>query len=186
MSGKERAYFSKVFKGYDPDEVNAFLVKLNDEFAQKEQAWEQAKKELEDRLAAAEREIADLRARQAGASAPAALEEKRREYEALCADVGARMMQADKRAEEIIKNAGREASLVTLRATEEARADAKRLLDETRAGCAAIDAAVTAFRAQQDEIEQTLRRAEALVVDAVAALESSIGRSGSGGSAQKG
>lgn len=67
-----KIYFSKVFKGYSPEEVEAFIVKLNTDFQQKQQEFaaeskrlsnenEELKRRFEETLSANERLVSENR-----------------------------------------------------------------------------------------------------------------------------
>ena len=120
-------YFKKVFKGYDPEQVDSFLVELSDKYTQKERA-------LSEELNAAGQEIERLKSRVAELQDEALiaagehqkeLDEKGREYEQLCARAGESVVNADKIASDIVdraeKDAEREAYAIRERAEREAR-----------------------------------------------------------------
>ena len=97
------AVFKKVFKGYDTKQVDDFIVSLSDTYAENEA-------DLAGRLHEAETE--NQRLREEIASLKAEAEEREREHieelaeskrktDELCAEIGEKMVVADKRAAEI-------------------------------------------------------------------------------------
>lgn len=175
--------FKKSFKGYDTQEVDEFIVALSDRYTQNEN-------ELTDRLRAAEAEnerlkseISELRAEndQSERDHAAELIEKQKEYDILCAEIGEKMVLADKRAADIIKNAEKEAELILTdarRSSEnEAKAirmraegEAQKLIDDTKRKCESVSAAADEFRARQNEMNQSIRETESRFADALSRL----------------
>ncbi len=165
--------FKKTFKGYDTNQVDEFIVSLSDKYAQNEN-------ELTDKLHAAEseierlkKEIADMRKSndQNERDHAAELVEKQKEYDALCAEIGEKMVIADKRAADIIKNAEKEASLILTNARRTSETEAKairlraegeasKLIEETRRKCESVSAAADEFRARQNEMSRSIRDTE--------------------------
>lgn len=181
-------YFKKSFKGYDTHQVDDFIIDLNDRY-------EYRQKELTEQLHSAENELEKLKGELARLRAEeeentkayaAALAEKQKEYDALCAEIGEKMVVADKRASEITKNAEKEASLIITRARtdaeNEARAiraraedDAARLVEETRRKCDDISAAAEEFRIRQNEMNRSISETEKQIGNALNKLREGIG-----------
>lgn len=175
--------FKRVFKGYDTTEVDEFIVSLSDKYSQNEN-------ELTDKLRAAEvenerlkNEIAQLRAAndQNERDHAAELVAKQKEYEVLCAEIGEKMVLADKRASEIIKSAEKEAELIVTNARRSSETEAKairlraegeatKLIEDTKRKCESVSAAADEFRARQNEMNQSIRETETRFADALTKL----------------
>lgn len=180
--------FKKTFKGYDTKQVDEFIVSLSDTYTRNES-------ELTDRLRSAEAENARLKeeitkmhnaAEQREQEHRQELSEKQKESDALCAEIGEKMVLADKRAAEIIKNAEKEASLILTDARrnseneakairERAEEEAARLVEDTRRKCESITAAAEEFRARQNEMNQSLKESENRFASALNKLREDIG-----------
>ncbi len=180
--------FKRVFKGYDTAQVDEFIIEMSDKYGENE-------KELNDRIRAGESEIARLRDE---LNQIYTLNEERekeyrndiakiqREYDTLCAEVGEKMVIADKRAAEIIKNAEKEANLILTDARKggesEAKAirsraeeDANRLVEETRKKCESVIAAAEEYRAYQNEMSKSMIETENRFTVALNRLRDGIG-----------
>ena len=172
------AVFKKVFKGYDTKQVDDFIVSLSDTYAENEA-------DLATRL---HEEIASLKAE---------AEEREREHieelaeskqrtDELCAEIGEKMVVADKRAAEIIRNAEKEANLIITearRSTENevkairarAEEEAALLVAETKRKCESINAAAEEIRARQNEMNKSLLESENRFNSALSKLCDDIG-----------
>ncbi len=172
--------FKKTFKGYDTNEVDAFIISLSDKYSQNEN-------ELTNKLRAAEvenerlkNEISQLRAsnEQNERDHAAEIIEKQKEYDILFAEIGEKMVLADKRAADIIKNAEKEAALILTDARRSSETEAKairmraegeatKLIEETRRKCESVSAAADEFRARQNEMNLSIRETENRFADAL-------------------
>lgn len=181
------AIFKKTFKGYDTNQVDEFLVMMSDKYTQNEA-------ELNDKLHLVEAENERLKAEltklreqsdENERNHAQELIDKQKEYDALCAEIGEKMVIADKRAADIIKNAEKEAELILTdarRSSEnEARAirmraegDAQKLIDDTRRKCDSLSAAAEEFRARQNEMNQSIRETESRFADALNRLSANF------------
>lgn len=180
--------FKKVFKGYDTAQVDEFIIEMSDKYGENE-------KELNDRIRAGESEIARLRDELNQIYTANEQREKeyrediariQREYDALCAEVGEKMVVADKRAAEIIKNAEKEASLILTDARKGGESEAKairsraeeeanRLVEETRKKCESVIAAAEEYRAYQNEMSKSMIETENRFTVALNRLRDGIG-----------
>ena len=120
-------YFKKAFKGYDCAQVDKFIIKLSDSYTEKEKEFAEranADKIETERL---KNEIARLRdeAERADGDRAVELAAQKKEYESLCAELGERMVLAEKRAAEIVRRAEREAELIKQTAQTEAENESK-------------------------------------------------------------
>ncbi len=169
-------YFKKVFKGYDPEQVDSFLVELSDRYTQKERA-------LSEELNAAGQEIERLKSRVAELQDEALiaagehekeLDEKGREYEQLCARVGESMLNADKIASDIVDRAEKDAEHEAYAIRERAEREAKKLIDETERRCAELIKAAEEFRKRQEEMARSVSDTERSFGDALNKLREGL------------
>lgn len=180
-------YFKTAFRGYDPQAVDEFIVSLSDRY-------DEIKKELTEKLRAAEAEntrlkleLSEMRAsaEETAKAHEAALAEKQTEYDLLCAEIGEKMIIADKRAAEIIKNAEKEANLAVELARRngenevkairvQAEEEAARLIEDTRRKCESLSAAAEEFRQRQSEMSRSMTETEKRFGDALNKLKEGI------------
>ncbi|MBQ9848867.1 MAG: hypothetical protein IJO64_07415 [Clostridia bacterium] len=182
------SYFKKSFKGYDPQQVDDFIVGLSDRYESNQKALGEQLRDAENECEKLRCELARLRTEEeANARAhEAALAEKQKEYDALCAEIGEKMVVADKRAAEITKTAEKEAALILTRAKTDAENEAKairaraedeanRLVEETRRKCDEISAAAEEFRIRQNEMNRSISETEKQFGNALNKLREGIG-----------
>lgn len=180
--------FKKSFKGYDTAQVDEFIINLSDTYERNENELNEMIRTLEADNEKLRNEILRLRdfAENTEREHEAELQKKHLEYEALCAEIGEKMVVADKRAAEIIKNAEKEASLILTQAKQssenEARAiraraeeDAARLIEETREKCDGISKAAEEFRERQNEMNRSIAETENRFASALSKLREDIG-----------
>ena len=180
-------YFKTSFKGYDTQQVDEFIVSLSDKY-------DRGITEMTEKLRAAEAEntrlkleLSELRAfaEENAKAHEAVLEEKQKEYDMLCAEIGERMIVADKRASEIINNAEKEANLVIDLARRNGENEAKvikaaaeeeaaKLIEDTRVKCESLSAAAEEFRQRQDEMRRSMSETERRFGDALNKLREGI------------
>jgi DivIVA domain-containing protein len=181
-------YFKKVFKGYDTQQVDEFITNLSD-------TYEQNEKSLSDRIHVLETEnerllnqISELNviAEKTSIEHKNELIEKQAEYDTKCAEIGEKMVIADKRAAEIVRNAEKEAALILTHARQNSENEAKvirlraedeasRLIDDTRRRCESLSAAAEEFRARQDEMNRSMFETEKRFGDALSRLREGLG-----------
>ena len=181
-------YFKKSFRGYNPEEVDSFIISLSD-------TYEQNIKEHDDLLRASESENARLREEIAelqksietsALNYESELAKKQEEYDRLYAEIGEKMVIADNRASEIIKNAEKEAAFILAEARnnseaemkavrQQAEAEASQIIDNTRLQCAEISAKAEEFRLRQDEMNKTISETEKRFGDALNKLREGFG-----------
>lgn len=161
--------FARSVRGYDREQVDAFLLELNRTHAEKEAAWEDRTRELETALAEAKEalEKSEARCSQQEKTLQDALEEKERECETLQAAIGQRMLAADARAEEILADAERKAAEMLAKARRRAETESARIIAETRAKCAVIGQAADAFTKRIGTVSAELRRTEKAINDSM-------------------
>lgn len=180
--------FKKSFKGYDTAQVDEFIIAMSDKYGVNE-------KEMTDRIRAAETENERLRdeinrlrelATETELEHKKELADKQKQYDALCAEIGEKMVVADKRAAEIIRNAEKEAALILTDARRSgeneskairarAEEDAAKLIDETRRKCESLSAAAEEFRMRQNEMNQSMLETETRFTTALNRLREGIG-----------
>lgn len=188
MTALAESYFKKSLKGYDTEQVDEFIISLSD-------TYEQNEKELSDEINALQKEnerlkneIAIMRTSEEHVEREheAALAAKQKEYDILYAEIGEKMVLADQRAAEIIKNAEKEANLILTHARqsseneakairERAEEDANRLIEETRRKCENISAAADELRARQQEMNRSIIETESKFTSALNKLKLDIG-----------
>lgn len=163
------AMFAKSVRGYDREQVDAFLLELNRTHAEKETAWEDKKRELETDLAEAREALkaSEERCAEQENTLRDALEEKEREYEKLQASIGQRLLSADARAEEIIAEAERQAAELLAKARRRGEIESAQIIAETRAKCAVIGQAADAFTKRIGSVSAELRRTEKDINDSL-------------------
>lgn len=163
------AMFAKAGRGYDREQVDAFLLELNRTHAEKEAAWEDQKRELETALAEAKQALkaSEERCAEQEKTLRSALEAKERECETLQASIGQRMLSADARAEAIQADAERKAAELLEKARQHADQESARIIAEVRAKCAVIGQAADVFAKRIGAVSVELRRTEGAVNDAM-------------------
>ncbi len=181
-------YFKKSFKGYNPEQVDSFIISLSD-------TYEQNIKEHDDLLRAAEAENARLREEIAelqktiednAVTHKEEISQKQEDYDRLYAEIGEKMVVADNRAAEIIKNAEKEAAFILAQARNNSEAEAKavrqqaeeeaaRIIESTRLQCAEISAKAEEFRMRQDEMNKSISETEKRFGDALNKLREGFG-----------
>ena len=180
--------FNKVFKGYDTEQVDEFIIQMSDRYGANE-------KELNERIRSLDSENARLRdeikqmhseSEKREKEYRASLAEMQKEYDALCAEVGEKMVVADKRAAEIIRAAEREANIILTDARKGGESEAKairaraedeatRLIEEARRKCEAVTAAAEEYRAYQNEMNKSMIETENRFTVALNCLRDDIG-----------
>ncbi len=192
MKGKVKAlaetYFKKRFRGYDPEQVDAFIISLSDTYDRNESDFNEDLRNAEAENARLREEIAEMREyiEDLAANHEATLAKKQEEYDILYAQIGEKMVVADSRAEEIVRSAEKEANLIIAEAQQKGEAEAKairqsaeeeakNLIDETRRKCADISAAAEEFRMKQEEMNRSMSETEKRFGDALTKLREGFG-----------
>ncbi len=181
-------YFKKSFKGYNPEQVDSFIISLSDTYENNLKEHDAALRAAEAENARLREEIAELQKNieDNAATHEAELVKNQEEYDRLYAEIGEKMVVADTRAAEIIKNAEKEAALIVAEAKinseneaktirEQAEAEANRLIDNTRLQCAEISAKAEEFRLRQDEMNRSISETEKRFGDALNKLREGFG-----------
>ena len=156
------AMFAKAGRGYNREQVDAFLVELNATFAEKEAALNDRIRELTAALAETEEKLLESTNKNAELeeSYSARLAEKEKECEAMHASIGQRLMSADNRAEEIVANAQAQADSILANARRRAELESERIVAETRRGCAVIGQAAAEFSTRMNAVANEMRKTE--------------------------
>lgn len=181
-------YFRKTLKGYDPEQVDAFIISLSDTYDDNLKEQEEKVRAAENESARLREEIAELRAyiEENASRYEAELAKKQEEYERLYAEIGEKMVVADNRATEIVKNAEKEAALIIAEAQRsseneaasiraQAEEEANKLIEDTRMRCADISAKAEEFRMKQDEMQRSISETEKRFGDALSRLREGFG-----------
>ncbi len=162
------AMFAKAGRGYDRDQVDAFLLEMNRTCAEKETAWEDKLRELETALAETQEALhtkeVEFEARER--ELREALEAKEREFETLQASIGQRMLTADARAEAILADAQRKAAALVATERRKAEQETARAVAEVRARCAVLGQAADLFAKRIGALSADLRKTETAIGDA--------------------
>lgn len=188
MDTLAETYFKKAFKGYNKQQVDEFILSLSDTYAQNEKDFNDRIRSLESENERLKNELYEMRAL-AETTASEHKEEllaKQAEYDQRCAEIGEKMVVADKRAAEIIKNAEKEASIVLTYARRngeneakairiQAEEEAARLIEDTRRRCETLSAAAEEFRMRQNEMNRSMYETEKRFGDALSKLREGIG-----------
>ncbi len=182
------AYFKKAFKGYNKQQVDEFIISLSDTYELNEKGLKDQIHALEAENERIKSELSEMRA----FAETTALEHKEEllakqaEYDALCAEIGEKMVIADKRAAEIIKNAEKEATILLTYARQNGENEAKairlqaedeaaRLVEDTRRRCDILSAAAEEFRVRQNEMNRSMYETEKRFGDALNKLREGLG-----------
>lgn len=188
MTALAESYFKKSLKGYDTEQVDEFIISLSDTYEQNEKELSEEINALQKETENLKNEIAAMRASEEHAEREheSALAAKQKEYDILYAEIGEKMVLADQRAAEIIKNAEKEANLILTHARqsseneakairERAEEEANRLIEETRRKCENISAAAEELRERQLEMNRSIIETESKFTSALNKLRLDIG-----------
>lgn len=180
-------YFRKIFKGYDPIQVDNFIISLSDKYEKAEKEFLDEKRTLESENQKLLEQIEELKAQaiEAEKEFEAKLLEKQKEYDALCAQIGERMIRADQRADDIIKTAENEATGLVEQARQtseyearntrrQAEEEATKIINETRRKCDSLSAAAEEFRMRQYEMSRSMSETEKRFESALDKLRADI------------
>lgn len=180
-------YFKTSFKGYDPKQVDEFILSLSDKYEENVKDMTEKLRALEAENTRLKLELSEARTsmEETAKAHEEALAEKQKEYDALCAEIGEKMIVADKRAGEIINNAEKEANLVIDLARRNGENEAKvirisaeeeaaKLIEDTRRKCESLSAAAEEFRQRQDEMHRSMTETERRFGDALNKLREGI------------
>jgi len=197
-----KIYFTKVFKGYSPDEVESFIIKLNSEFQQKQQDFEAQTKRFNNEIAELKQRFEETIASNEKLSAEnkqlkqdyaKIIEEKRsaaptvstpekkndagddgRDYKRLCEQMGEKLLVAEMRADEIIKQAQRKADDVLDHSSEKAAQEIQRVIEEAKKRAEGIYKSIESYEKKQVFISAGLDQARKHISDAISEVESLI------------
>lgn len=159
------AMFAKAGRGYNREQVDAFLVELNRSFAETEAMLNSRIRELAAELADTNERLKESEAKNLAMekSYSARLEEKEKECAEMQAAIGQRMLVADARAEEIVSQAQQEANNLLENSRRKAEHDAEKIISETRRACAVIGQAAAEFSGRMNAVTSEMRKTEALM-----------------------
>ncbi len=159
------AMFAKAGRGYNREQVDAFLVELNESFSEKETALNDRIRELTAALAEAEEKLHEATEKntELEETYSAKLAEKEKECESMRASIGQRLITADARAEEIVATAQAQADTLLANARRRAEMEAERIVSETRRGCAVIGQTAAEFSTRMNAVAMEMRKTESYV-----------------------
>ncbi|HAN20754.1 MAG TPA: hypothetical protein DCP51_03635 [Clostridiales bacterium] len=200
-----KIYFSKVFKGYSPEEVEAFIIKLNNDLHQKQQEFSDTTKRLNSELSELKKhfdevisqkevlteenrtlciekqnlqnEIKRLSAEKTERPVVQAVIEtdiNKMNYKQLCEQLGEKMLIADLRADEIIKNAKQEANVILFKAESNAGDEINRLVAEANKRIELVYNAIDEFGKKHIFINAGLDQVQKYISDAIREVEALI------------
>ena len=159
------AMFAKAGRGYNREQVDAFLVELNRSFAETEAMLNGRIRDLAAELTDLKEKLAESESKNRAMeeSYSARLEEKEKECAEMQAAIGQRMLVADARAEEIVSQARAEADAMLENSRRKAEHDAERIISETRRSCAVISQAAAEFAGRMNAVTAEMRKTESLM-----------------------
>ena len=159
------AMFAKAGRGYNREQVDAFLVELNRNFAEMEAKLNGRIRELTAELTDVKEKLAEseTKNRTLEENYSTRLEEKEKECAEMQASIGQRMLTADARAEEIVSKARTEADALLENARRKADLDVERMISETRRACTVISQAAADFAGRMNAVTAEMRKTESLM-----------------------
>ena len=175
------AMFAKAGRGYNREQVDAFLVELNASFAEKEASLNDRIRELTAALAETQEKLNACMEKHAQAEEQyaAALAEKEKECAAMHASIGQRLMTADARAEEIVATAQAQADAIVGSAQRRAELESERIVSETRRSCAVIGQIAAEFSNRMNAVSMEMRKTESYMNAAIEdAKRKALGKKG--------
>ncbi len=173
------AIFAKAGRGYDREQVDAFLLELNRSFSEKEAELKEQIRQLTASLTETQAALAESEKRASALEVTyeGRLQEKERECALLQASIGQRMIAADTRAEEIVSSAQEQADALLADARRRAEHEAELVVAETRQKCAVIGRAAAEFSDRMHTVSSELCKTEALLDEAMEEIkQKAIGR----------
>lgn len=166
-------FFSEAKKGYNKDEVHAFIRKLDEENrdALQTKADEQKRllNEMEAQRAEYEKRIASLEAELS--EKVAKCQENAAKYEELCARMGEKLLFAEQQAEKIIADAEAQKQRIDADATLMAEQNVAAITAKAREDAAAALRAADILRQKSILINTGLEQTKRVLEDAIAQIE---------------
>lgn len=200
-----KIYFTKVFKGYSPEEVEDFIIKLNNDLQQKQMEFSDVTKRLNSELTELQKhfeetiskneklveenrnlniekqslqnEIEKNNTEKPEFSKVQPMEESNENklhYKQLCEQLGEKMLIADMRADEIIKNAQQEASTIIAKAEVDAGEEISCLVAAANKRTEVIYKIIEEYEKKQVFINAGLDQARKHITDAIGEVETLI------------
>lgn len=164
--------FTESKKGYDKDEVNAFIKELNEKneaiLAEKDERI----KELEDELKRCSKASAPVV--EAAPAVDSSLDEAKKKYERLCADMGEKLLLAEVKASEIIDAANKKAEEIVAQARLDANSQVEAILEDATLSAEGVKKASADFLAKEKEIMALLSVTEETFEKALERISSQI------------
>lgn len=168
--------FSKAGKGYNREEVDAYLLELNRSFSEKEASLQDEIKKLTASLADAERRNAETESafKAKEEQLTAAYKQKEDECSSMMASIGQRLMLADDRAEKIVADANAQADEIIADAYNradamckdalmEAQKKSEKIIEQTKNHCVSFEKAVEDIKKKLIEVQCSADKTQSLM-----------------------
>ena len=152
--------FTESKKGYDKEEVNAFIKQLNEATEARIIEKDSKIKELEDEIRRLNKKSAQAYNSVEKAESDEELENEKKKYQRLCADMGEKLLLAEVRASEIIDDANAKAEKIISDARLNANKEVEEILEDAKLSSEGIKKAVSEYSAMEKEIMALLHTTE--------------------------
>ncbi len=165
--------FTESKKGYDRDEVNNFIKQQNDAHEATLAEKNKRIKELEDEVRKLSQNATTTPAT-VEASQSEDLNEMKKKYERLCADMGEKLLLAEVKASEIVDDANKKAELIIAEARIKANDQIVSILNDAEKSAEGIKKAIADYSAMGKEISALLSTTEETFKKALERISSNI------------
>ncbi len=182
------AYFNKSFKGYNTDEVDAFIINLVKDSEDKLKEMSEEMRLLRGQINDMEQQLKQCRAENEAMCAE--YEEKLKaseaQYQGLCAQIGEKLNTADERAKAIVAEAERKRRQILADAEKQrysiisearrkAEEDSRAIISDTKSRLAVLEKAAASFTQRQKDIAEGLEMAKRSIEEGLSDIAGSIG-----------
>lgn len=166
-------FFSEAKKGYNKDEVHAFIKKLNEEnedaLLRKADEQKRLLNDLESQKQAYEKRIAELETELS--EKVAKCEENAAKYEELCARMGEKLLFAEQQAEKIVADANAKKQKIDEEAALKAEQNVAAITAKAREDIAAVLRAAEIMKQKSMQINSGLEQTKRILEDAITQVE---------------
>jgi cell division septum initiation protein DivIVA len=152
--------FTESKKGYDKEEVNAFIKQLNEATEARIMEKDSRIKELEDEIKRLSKKTISSDAPTEKVESDEELENAKKKYQRLCADMGEKLLLAEVKASEIIDEANAKAEKIIADARLDANKEVEEILEDAKLSSEGIKKAVSEYSAMEKEILALLHTTE--------------------------
>ena len=152
--------FTESKKGYDKEEVNAFIKQLNETTEAKLIEKDSKIKELENEIKRLSKKMTSTEQTFEKEVTDEELEAAKKKYERLCADMGEKLLLAEVKATEIIDEANTKAEKIVADARLDANKQVEEILKDAKLSSEGIKKAVSEYSAMEREIMALLHTTE--------------------------